>query len=887
MHDWKQIVREGLDGLKLDGAAEAEVIDELAQHLEDRYQELLDAGTPEADALRIAVEPLNSNPSLAEALRRARRPAPPDPPERANHLALMLYDLRMAIRGMRQKPGFSLMVVGMLALGIAGNAAIFSTFNSMFLKPLPFPDSSRLIDLDETAPKWNLHYTGVADVDLFAWREHNTTFESMAFFDVPNFNLSKLGPAQHIRGAKVSSDMLHVLKLKVLFGRDFLPEEDRENGDKVALLSYGLWQRLFAGDRGVLGRQIVLDDVPYRIIGVLPSTAVYPDRADVWMPLAIGRTEDRGWYLGGIGRLKPGVTVAQASADLLRVHRAQIAAGRTANRITSPILTPVRQKYLGDYRAISQALLVAVAVVLLIACVNIAALMLVRASARSHEMAIRIAIGSSRGRVIRQLLTENLVLAGAGGIAGIFVGKLGLQAIAAILPDSMPGWLDFRLDLRFAAFCIVITACSALLFGLAPALQASRVDMRSALHESARRASPSRMRRSALNILVISEIALALMLLISAGLLLQSFYRVMRVDPGFRVQNVLTFEVDLPGQKYAKPEQCVAFYTRYLDRLRALPGVMAAGAATAPPLDGNWGQFFEVEGERPLGPNEKSPVVLQVAVTPGYFDAIGTTLLAGRKFDERDGASKDHEVAIVSETFAHQHWPGRSPIGKRIRHQDHTAGWWQVVGVMRDEKHYGLDAEVRPTVYMPERQLAWPMSLSLVLRAASNPESLIAPARSLLAQLDPDLPMYGVHTMTERLDRSLWARRTYSWLFGAFSAVALILATAGIYGVISYAVSQRTQEIGIRMAMGATPGEVLVNVLRSGMTLVAIGAALGLTGTLAAAGLLESLLFGVSPRDPLIYIAVVLAVAAVGFLANALPARRAAALDPMTALRAE
>jgi len=888
MPDWKGIVRQRLAALKLEGSKESEVFDELAQHLEDRYEELLQAGISAADAERIAIEPLNTSPSLVEALSRARKRPAPEPPSRPNHLANLLYDLRIAFRGMRQKPTFSLLVVGMLALGIAGNAAIFSTFNSLFLKPLPLPDSSRLIDLDDTAPKWNLVHVGISEPDLFAWRENNTTFDGMAFFDNSDFNLSKIGPPQQIHGAKVTRDMLDVLHLKLVLGRNFLPEEDRPKGEKVALIGYGLWQRLFSGDRNVLGRILVLDNEPYKIVGVLPREAVFPDRAEVWLPLAPSNDGlNHGWYLSGIGRLKRGVTVAQASADLLRAHRAHIT-GERSNDITSPILTPLHERYLGDFRTTSQVLLVAVGVVLLIACVNIAALMLVRASSRSHEVAVRAAIGASRARIIRQLLTETALLALVGGIAGVLLGRLGLQAIVALLPDSMPRWIDFQLDVRFAAFCILVTAASALLFGLFPALQASRTEMSNSLHVSSRRASFSRAQRGTLNVLVVSEIGLALALLIASGLLVRAFHKVTHVDPGFRTENVLTFQADLPAQKYTKADQAVAFYRQLLDQLRALPGVAAVGAASNPPLTGHWGNFFVAEGERPLGPKEQTPVVLQVVVTPGYLDAIGLRVLAGRQFDDHDGTSKEHPVAMVNETFARQHWPHASAIGKRIRYQrDSSAHWWEVVGVLHNEKHYGLDGEDRPAVYMPEAQLPWQMSLIVVMRSISNPEALAGPARQILQRIDPDLPMHDVLTMTEQLDRSLWARRAYSWLFGVFSLVALVLAAAGIYGVISYAVSQRTHEIGIRMAVGATPREVLANVLRGGMALVAVGTAIGLAAALAAAGLLEKLLFGVSPRDPLVYAAVVLAVAAVGLLANAIPARRAASLDPMRALRTE
>ncbi|MGI9074105.1 MAG: ADOP family duplicated permease [Bryobacteraceae bacterium] len=890
MPDWKQIVRERLAGLKLEGSSEAEICEELAQHLEDRYRDLLSSGIPEPEAQQRALEPLNDSPSLIEALRCARKPIAPEPPSaRASQIAVVLYDFRIAMRGMCQKPGFSFLVIGMLALAIAGNAAIFSAFNSFFLKPLPFPDSSRLIDLDETAPRWNLHYVGISEPDLFAWRDHNTTFDSMAFFRLSDYNLSKIGPAQHIRGAKVTRDMLKVLRLKPIVGRNFLPEEDRPNGERVTLLGYGLWHRLFSGNRDVLGRLIVLDDQPYKIVGVLPREAVFPDRAELWVPLAATNTEGltHGWGLSGIGRLKHGVSIEQASADLLRAHRALLITGQKANEITAPILTSLRVRYLGDYRTTSQVLLVAVGVVLLIACVNIAALLFVRASARSHEIAIRTAIGATRGRIVWQLLTENAVLAATGGAAGALLGRLGLQAIVFLLPEDMPHWIDFHIDSRFAAFCILITAAAALLFGLSPALQASRADVRGALHEAALRATLSRARRSTLNIFVICEVGLALALLISSGLLVRAFDKVTHVDPGFRPENVLTFGVDLPEQRYPKGQDAVAFYRTLLNGLRGVPGVVAAGAAWPPPMGGSSGTFCDAAG----GPSPRGErvqhEVLRVIATPGYFDAIGMTLLAGRQFDMHDGEFKNHPVAIVNEAFAHQFWPGASVVGKQIRCAGGYVPPMEVIGVLGNEKHDGLDDKVRPAVYQP--QLEWPynISLTVVLRTHSNPEALATPARRILERIDPDLPMYAVHTMTEQLDRSLWARRAYSWLFGIFSLIALILAAGGIYGVISYAVTQRTHEIGIRIAVGASPGEVLASVLRGGMVLVAVGAAIGVAVTLATASLLDKLLFGVSPRDPLVYTIVVLVMATVGLLANAIPAWRAAAVDPVTALRTE
>ena len=667
--------------------------------------------------------------------------------------------MKLALRNIRTKPAFSLMVIGMLALGVAGNTAIFSIFNGLFLRPFPFPEAERLIDLDETAPKWNLHYTGISDPDLYVWRENNSTFDGMAFFDNNNFNLSDHGTAQRVEGAAVTYDLLKVLGWKPLLGRNFFAQEDRPKGPHVVLLGYNLWQRMFRGDRDVLGRVLRLDNEPYTVIGVLPPEAVFPDRAEIWVPLGADRdpSKSNGWHLSGVGRLKHGVSAQQAAADLLRVHKAMVPAGWKDNEITFPILTPLRDRYLGDFRSISHILLGGVAVVLIIACVNIAALMLVRGGARAREIAIRTAIGASRSRVVRQLLTENLVLAAAGGMVGVLLGKLCLVGMISLMPaDNLPHWISFSMDARFAAFCVAITGAAALLFGLAPAVQSSKVDARGALQDSGVRASLSRARQGTLRALVVFEIALALVLSVSAGLLVEAFRKVLHVDPGFRPENVITFAISLPEVKYKEDAQRVAFFEKLLDRLRAVPGVKSVGAATATPLGGHWGNFWEAEDNPPLGPNDKNPVTLQVVATPEYFEAIGMTFLAGRPFRQEEAEPRHIRTVVVNESFAKHYWNGLSPIGKRIRHtggkKAHRLD--EVVGITRDEKHYGLEQEMKPGVFLPLREIPvnW---MNIVLRGSIDPQMLIPPAREILREMDTDIPMYEVRTMTERLDRSL------------------------------------------------------------------------------------------------------------------------------------
>lgn len=899
MPDWKRAIRERLAVAKLDPALENEVVEEFAQHLEDRSEELRANGVPAAECDRQSFAELDKGDLLANRVRavRSRRVSSPAlgfSSGKRSYLPGVLRDLKIALRNMRAKPFFSSMVIGMLALGIAGNAAIFSIFNSFFLSPLPFVESDRLMDLDETAPKWNLKHVGVSAGDFYEWRKSNSTFDSMAFFRGSSFNLSDHGNAERVEGAEVTRDMLDVVRLKPMMGRNFTQEEDKPGGTKVLLLSYALWRRMFRGDPDVLGKVLKLDEEAYTVIGVLPKEALFPDRAELWIPLAADTTKPSGYYLSGVGRLKLGVSIEQANADLLRIHRAMISEGHEVNAITSPVVTPLRDRYLSDFKTVSSLLVGAVGLVLLTVCVNIAALMMVRGSSRSREIAVRTALGASRGRIVAQLLTENLVMAATGGTVGVLLAAACLRAIVPALPDDLPQWLTFSLDARFAIYCVAITGAAALLFGLAPALQASRADLRGSLQDASR-TTPSRAQRATLGALVICEIGLALTLSISAGLLVQAFRKVLHTDPGFRPENVLTFRLSLPGATYDRPERKVAYFDDLLTRLRALPGVRAAGATSAPPFGGQWGGQFEVEGGRHRRAKDENPVVLRVAATPGYFDAVGMTLLDGRTFEPRDANLQVPMAVVVNETFAKYFWGEGSPVGKRIRYPG-GKDWFHVVGLLRDEKHYGLDQDMKPGVFLPYAVVEFLsdkndarafQTMSIVLRTYGDPETIVSPAGEIVHQMDPDVPLFDVQTMTERFDRSLWARRAQSWLFGLFAFVAVLLAAGGLYGVVSYAVSQRTQEIGIRIALGATPGQVLQHVLLGGMTLVSVGAVVGLAGAFWATRLLRTLLFGVSPYDPLIYGAVVLSILVVGLLANLEPGLRASRVDPIQALRFE
>jgi putative ABC transport system permease protein len=897
MPDWTAAVRARLAQLNLTGARESEIVEELSAHLDQRFAELLAAGRSATEAERLALEELDAQDLLAEQLRKTRLQAARDRAvigaAKGNVMFSFWHDLKVAAFLLRSKPSFAAMVAGILAVGIAGNVAIFSVFDALILRPLPFADPRRLIDLDETAPKWNLHYVGASPIDFYNWHDHNSTFDSMAAYAEGGANLSDgAGIRQRIRTANVTYNLLDVLGLKPALGRNFLPEEDKPKGAKVILLGYGLWQNLFRGDSGIVGRVLKLDAEAYTVIGVLPREAVLPSEAQAWTPLDTEHDKSGSYYLEGVGRLKRGVTVDQARADLLRVHHSldngtanSVQGSQKLNQITSPILTSLRERALGDLTTVTRVLLGAVAMVLLIACVNVAGLMLVRAEGRSREIAIRTAVGASRGRIVRQLFAESLLLAAAGGTGGVLLGQVFLKGLVSFIPEDIPRWVRFDLDWRFALFAVAVTGAAAVLFGLAPAFQAASLDASRCLHEMGR-STLSRNKRRALGMLAAFEVTLAVVLLSSSGLWLEAFHKVLHTGPGFRTENVIAWHLRLPETAYAKPEQQYRFYKTLLDRLNNIPGMRSASAASLPPLDGHAGYFFVSENGRQFGAKDDTPVTLVVTAMHGYFRSMGIRLLSGRFFDERDENRMEPRVAIINESFAKFYWPGQSAVGKRIAMAGKGNPWIEVVGVTRDTKHYGLDQDMKPSVFLPFMQLPTP-HMAIVLFTAGDPESAVAPARQIIAQLDPDLPMFGIRTMAAQLQHSLWERRAYSWLFAAFAAVAILLAAAGIYGVISFGVSRRTREIGIRMALGAHPSQVMRTVLAGGMALVGMGAAAGLIASQFSARLLQSLLFGVSAHDVGAYAAVVVGIALVGFLANYIPARRASRVDPTTALRFE
>ena len=807
---------------------------------------------------------------------------------------MLISDLRYALRSLTRQKTATALVLLMLSLGIAANVAVFSLVNGLFLRPFAFPDQGRLVFINETAPKWNLEIVGINYPDFHTWREGVKLFEGIAIWDGDSFNLSTSTGAERIRGARVTYDFGKVLGIRPILGRDFLPEEDTPKGPPVVLITEGVWRERFGGREDVLGQTLKLDGVVRTIVGVMPPEADFPANARVWVPLQGDPNQPWNDYsYNGVGRMKPGVTIAAAHDDLLRAHES-VWTKRDKEKAVSPFARSLREEWVRDFTSAARALTAAVALLLLVACANVASLMLARALARRREMGIRLALGAGRVRIVRQLFVENVVLAFVGAAIGLALGQWALRVLLARVPEQLPHFASFGVDLRVVGFAILASIATVILFGWAPALHASRGDLRSAVHAATGGTTVSPRGKRTLWFLVAGEFALAALLLVCAGLLMRAFDRVRQVDPGFRTDGVLTFLVSLPEAGYPKAEQRLVFWDRLERRMAGLPGVESAGLITCAPLGCHWGNFFNVEGvERK--PGESVPVTLLRYASATYFQTMGIRLKSGRFFDDREGREPQPEdptrrsprVAIVNESFVKTFWPTvADPVGRRFRFNDDRAPWMTVVGVVGDIKHYGLERPMRPGVYFPVP--ANPVStLTVALRTSGDPGALAGSARAAIRDLDAELPIFQVRTMEEALQRSLMVRAAYSWMLGVFALLALVLALGGAYGVASYLVTQRTREIGIRVALGARTADIVRTVVGRAIGVVTIGVVAGLVASVGAARLLADLLFGVAGRDAAILAGVSSVLVLTALLANLLPARRAARIDPMRSLRTE
>jgi putative ABC transport system permease protein len=904
MPDWKSEIRRRLAGVKLEPTREAAIIEELAQYLDDHYVELLAGAASEAEAYRQALTELDGSELLAHELRRAERRVSPEPialgtNRRANMIADLWQDLRFGARMLMKNPGFTLIAVLTLALAIGANTAIFSVINAVLLKPLPFTAPERIVAIGSTdtqsrSVSGSLSYPNFSD-----YLARSRAFERMAVYRETGLTLTGDGGAVRLEGVMATADLFPILGVKPLYGRAFLPSEDRAGGGRVIALSHGAWQNRFNADPNIVGKVITINSEAYTVISVMPPGFQFPIRAEpveMWINYAShleGKSplgaQRRAFYLKAIGLLKPGVTAERAEAELVEIASELEKQYPNDDKGWSARVTPLLKKLTGDVSDALWVAFAAVCCVLLIACANVANLLLARSLNRRREMTVRAAVGAGRFRLVRQLLTESVMLATLGGVAGIMLAGFVVDALIAITPADLPRIAEVAIDRRVLLFTLGATTLTGLVMGLIPAWQSSRLDLHTTLKEGGRGSIGAR--GIARGALVVAEVAIAVVLLVGAGLLMNSFARLLRVDPGFDPRHILTMQVSLPDASYTKGEQVAGFHDRLLAALESLPGVTAYSAAAPMPLSGsNYSIDLDIEG-RPNDSGKKFPYETRFfLIGPGYFHTLGTAVKQGREFDARDN-SKAPPVVVVNETFAKKYFPNESPLGKRIRlaisADGDPAPMREIIGLVADTRSKNPSLAPEPEAYLHIPQVPAVGSFTLVLRAPGDPQNLTAAIREIIAKLDRNVPVSQVRTLDDYLSRTLDQSRFNSLLLGVFAGVALSLTAVGLYGVVAYAVSQRTQEIGIRLALGAQTRDVLKLVLGQGLGLVLIGLALGLAGASLATRFMTSLLFGVGPADPLTFAGIALLLTIVASLACWIPARRATKVDPLTALRHE
>jgi putative ABC transport system permease protein len=896
MPEWKAEVRKRLSRLNLEPAHEAEIVEELAQHLEDVYQRSRNAGATEAEATSAALKELATDDLLQKEMRRSQTPfkAPPvaGGPTNANIVADLLHDLRYAARLQRKNPGFTIVAIIALALGIGANTAIFSVVNTVLLRPLPYKDPERLVMVWEDATKHGYPRDTPAAANFVDWRDQSQVFEGMAAIADTSFNLTGSGDPERLEGRRVSANMFPLLGVDPQIGRVFTAAEDQPGAQRVVLLSYALWQRRFGGDPGIVGKALTLNGESHVVVGVMPARFQFPSSDDqVWVPVAFTQAEAGNrnrHYLQVLARLRPGVSLAQAQSEMSTVAARLQQQYPQSNTDLGAAVQPLHEHLVGDIKPALLILLGAVGLVLLIACANVANLLLARAAVRQKEIAVRVALGAKRRRLIRQFLTESILLSTLGGIVGLGIAYGGLVVLRAFIPETISQAREISIDFKVLAFTLLVSVLTGVIFGLAPAIQATRFNQIETLKEGGRDAATGGSGKRLRSLLVMSEVAVSLVLLIGAGLLINSFMRLRNVDPGFRADNLLTMKIVLPEPKYAKFQPRAAFYTDLVQRVQSLAGVRSAAVTTNLPLyrQGN-SISISIEG-RPAPPPGQELIVVTRVISPGYFDTMGIPLLKGRQLTDQDTETSPN-VIVISETMARRFWPGEDPVGKRL-----AAGrvrtpddWIQVVGVVKDVRQFELTADPKPQMYLSYRQAGFFAPRDLVVKTDVDPATMATTVRKAVWDIDKDQPVSNIRTMEEILAESIARQRFSMLLLAIFAGVALVLAGVGIYGVMSYSVAQRTHEIGIRMALGAQTGAVLKLAVGYGMKLVIVGIVVGLIAAFALTRVMATLLFGVTATDPATFTLISLLLIAVAALASYIPARRATKVNPIIALRYE
>ena len=814
----------------------------------------------------------------------------------------LLQDLQYGLRMLFKHPGVTAIAVLTLALGIGANTAIFSVVNAVLLNPLPYREPDRVVSLWENVPthgRWR-----VAPANFFDWKKQNTVFQDVAAFGANSLTLTGDGEPEQLTGARVSAGYFAVVGVDPILGRAFVPEEHEPGKEQAVILSHSFWQRRYGGDRNIINRSITLDGANYTVVGVMPP-GLYPAWPTTSGHLTFDEQQHQFWtpmsftplwaglrtahVLGVIARLKPGVSFEQARTEMDTIG-ARLEKEYPQNRGEGIIINQFMNEVVGNVRPALFTLLGAVGLVLLIACANVAGLLLAQHAGRSKEIAIRAALGAGRFRLVRQFFLEGLLLSFFGTAIGLIIATLGTNALLKFVPAGIPRLAQVGLDWRVLGFTMLISLATCLIFGLIPAWHASKPDLHTALEQSGRTSGPGASRLRFRQLLVVFQVSIAVMLVIGAGLLIKSFWVLQQVDPGFQAEGVLSAGLMLPFAKYADPGQINNFHKQVLDRISALPGVKSATIAYDDPLHSNWLDSFQIEGR--VASSDQSLSANFIPVGPDYFDTVGVRLAVGRKFTPQD--DQDHPgVAIVNESFARHYFPNENPLGQRMRPAPPGRIWnnqrltsFEIVGIVRDVKSAGLEALSEPAYYLPASQAPL-QDMTILVRTTTDPLSLVGPVRQAVLSIDPNQPISNVSTLEKLVDDSIAQRRLNMLLMGLFGGLAMLLSAVGIYGLLSHAVTQRTQELGIRMALGAQVGDVLKLVLRQGMMLALAGEAIGLIGAFALTRLIRGLLFGVTPNDATTFIAVAGVLMIVALLACYLPARRATKVDPLIALRYE
>jgi putative ABC transport system permease protein len=873
------------------------IVRELAAQLDDFYREALARGASEAEADAHACRQIGDWDRMAQDVWLADRPhSRPRIDRLADEIdkvaetrrggwrvmADLLRDMRYAVRQLAKTPGFTIVAVLTLALGIGATSAIFSVVNGVLLQPLPYPDPDGLVRVYEVVPQHGRF--SVAPANFLDWRKQTSVFEHMAAYTPGTATLAGSEGPERVLNAAVSWNMFELLGVGPVFGRGLTQEEEMPGKANVIVLSHGAWQRRFGGDPNVLGRTVNVNSAPATVVGVMPAGFYFPTReTELWVPLTINPANPpRGaHFLDVLARRKPGVSTDQAQAEMRTIADRLAVQFPAANANESAEVVLLHEQIVGAIRPALMTLFAAVGVVVLIACANVANLLLVRASVREKEIAIRAAIGAGRKRLVLQMLAESLVLSLAGGGLGLLLAYLTIPAIQTLSAGTIPRVLDVAIDRRVLAFVFATSVTVGIIFGLAPAWHVTRATLGEVLKEGGRGSSSSGARWLR-NSLLIVEVGLSIVLLVGATLLLRSFAKVTSVDPGFRPEGVLAFRVALPPSSYPQPHNRVAFYDALLSKLDALPQVTSAGMVQSFPMRGSYFLSVAIQGRPPAEPGKELDANHRVA-SPGYFATLGIPLLRGRAFTDRD-SEKAPQVAVIDEAFARRHFPNEDPIGRGLDIGNGSDGLYEIVGIVGNVHHSGLDSDPSPTMYVPYRQDIF-SGMWLVARTTGDPAQLTPVVRQTVRELDPALPAFSITPLENVVSDSVAQRRFSMLLLGAFALMAVFLAAVGLYGVVAYNVSQRTQEIGVRMAIGADRSDVLRMVVGGGMKLALLGVVIGIAGALAAARAVASMLFEVTPFDPASYLLTAATLLTVAALACYVPARRAMRVDPIVALR--